>query len=164
MYYYNIFQISQNPIPDEMKITEDDFYMSSFVGDVASKLETLDPYEQIRQIGLLGQWLEENNLGKIEDNVLILQPELLKQPYYSQRYVEFKAAIEKLKAVDKQKFLEDLDGVRNAIFEVEGSLIKQQDHYVFWDSDNAIPLDEFLRTATPDKPYYIGGVCRFKYF
>lgn len=164
MYYYNIFQISQNPIPDEMKITEDDFYMSSFVGDVATKLETIDPFEQTRQIGLLGQWLEENNLGKIEDNVLILQPELLKQPYYSQRYVEFKAAIEKLKAVDKQKFLEDLDGVRNAIFEVEGSLIKQQDHYVFWDSDNAIPLDEFLRTATPDKPYYIGGVCRFKYF
>lgn len=164
MYYYNIFQISQNPIPDEMKITEDDFYMSSFVGDVATKLETIDPYEQARQIGLLGQWLEENNLGKIEDNVLILQPEMLKQPYYSQRYVEFKAAIEKLKAVDKQKFLEDLDGVRNAIFEVEGSLIKQQDHYVFWDSDNAIPLDEFLRTATPDKPYYIGGVCRFKYF
>ena len=164
MYYYNIFQISQNPIPDEMKITEDDFYMSSFVGDVAAKLETLDPYEQIRQIGLLGQWLEENNLGRIEDNVLILQPELLKQPYYSQRYVEFKAAIEKLNTVDKQKFLEDLDGVRNAIFEVEGSLIKQQDHYVFWDSDNAIPMDEFLRTATPDKPYYIGGVCRFKYF
>lgn len=164
MYYYNIFQISQNPIPDEMKITEDDFYMSSFVGDVATKLETIDPFEQTRQIGLLGQWLEENNLGKIEDNVLILQPEMLKQPYYSQRYVEFKAAIEKLKVVDKQKFLEDLDGVRNAIFEVEGSLIKQQDHYVFWDSDNAIPLDEFLRTATPDKPYYIGGVCRFKYF
>lgn len=164
MYYYNIFQISQNPIPDEMKITEDDFYMSSFVGDVASKLETLDPYEQIRQIGLFGQWLEENNLGRIEDNVIVLQPELLKQPYYSQRYVEFKAAIEKLNTVDKQKFLEDLDGVRNAIFEVEGSLIKQQDHYVFWDSDNAIPLDEFLRTATPDKPYYIGGVCRFKYF
>ena len=164
MYYYNIFQISQNPIPDEMKITEDDFYMSSFVGDVASKLETLDPYEQIRQIGLFGQWLEENNLGRIEDNVIVLQPELLKQPYYSQRYVEFKAAIEKLYTVDKQKFLEDLDGVRNAIFEVEGSLIKQQDHYVFWDSDNAIPLDEFLRTATPDKPYYIGGVCRFKYF
>ena len=164
MYYYNIFQIRQNPIPDEMKITEDDFYMSSFVGDVASKLETLDPYEQIRQIGLFGQWLEENNLGRIEDNVIVLQPELLKQPYYSQRYVEFKAAIEKLNTVDKQKFLEDLDGVRNAIFEVEGSLIKQQDHYVFWDSDNAIPLDEFLRTATPDKPYYIGGVCRFKYF
>lgn len=164
MYYYNIFQISQNPIPDEMKITEDDFYMSSFVGDVATKLETIDPYEQTKQIGLLGQWLEENNLGKIEDNVLILQSEMLKQLYYSQRYVEFKAAIEKLKAVDKQKFLEDLDGVRNAIFEVEGSLIKQQDHYVFWDSDNAIPLDEFLRTATPDKPYYIGGVCRFKYF
>lgn len=163
MYYYNIFQISQNPIPDEMKITEDDFYMSSFVGDIATKLETIDPYEQARQIGLLGQWLEENNLGKIEDNVLILQPELLKQAYYSQRFLEFKAAIEKLKAVDKQKFLEDLDGVRNAIFEVEGSLIKQQDHYVFWDSDNAIPLDEFLRTATPDKPYYIGGVCRFKY-
>lgn len=163
MYYYNIFQISQNPIPDEMKITEDDFYMSSFVGDIATKLETIDPYEQARQIGLLGQWLEENNLGKIEDNVLILQPELLKQSYYSQRFLEFKVAIEKLKAVDKQKFLEDLDGVRNAIFEVEGSLIKQQDHYVFWDSDNAIPLDEFLRTATPDKPYYIGGVCRFKY-
>ena len=164
MYYYNIFQISQNPIPDEMKITEDDFYMSSFVGDVATKLETLDPYEQIRQIGLLGQWLEENNLGKIEDNVLILQSELLKQPYYSQRYVEFKAAIEKLNSVDKQKFLEDLDGVRNTIFEVEGSLIRQQDHYVCWDSDNAIPLDEFLRTATPGKPYYIGGVCGFKYF
>ena len=72
MYYYNIFQISQNPIPDEMKITEDDFYMSSFVGDVASKLETLDPYEQIRQIGLFGQWLEENNLGRIEDNVIVL--------------------------------------------------------------------------------------------
>lgn len=163
MYYYNIFQISQNPIPTEMRITEDDFYMSSFVGDVATKLETLDRNEQIKQIVLLGQWLEENNLGKIEDDVLTLQPELLKQPYYSQRYLEFKAAIEKLNAVDKQRFLEDLDGVRNTIFEVEGSLIKQQDHYVYWDSDNAIPLDEFLRTATPGKPYYIGGVCRFKY-
>lgn len=163
MYYYNIFQISQNPIPTEMRITKDDFYMSSFVGDVAIKLETLDRYEQIKQIGLLGQWLEENNLGKIEDDVLTLQPEFLNQPYYSQRFLDFKAAIEKLKAVDKQKFLEDLDGVRNTIFEVEGSLIKQQDHYVCWDSDNAIPLDEFLRTATPGKPYYIGGVCRFKY-
>ena len=163
MYYYNIFQISQNPIPTEMRITKDDFYMSSFVGDVAIKLETLDRYEQIKQIGLLGQWLEENNLGKIEDDVLTLQPEFLNQPYYSQRFLDFKAAIEKLKAVDKQKFLEDLDGVRNTIFEVEGILIKQQDHYVCWDSDNAIPLDEFLRTATPGKPYYIGGVCRFKY-
>lgn len=163
MYYYNIFQISQNPIPTEMRITKDDFYMSSFVGDVATKLETLDRYEQIKQIGLLGQWLEENNLGKIEDDVLTLQLELLNQPYYSQRFLDFKAAIEKLKAVDKQKFLEDLDGVRNTIFEVEGSLIKQQDHYVCWDSDNAIPLDEFLRTATSGKPYYIGGVCRFKY-
>ena len=163
MYYYNIFQISQKPIDAEMRITEDDFYMSSFVGDIASKLETLDRYEQIRQIGLLGQWLQENNLGKIENDVLTLQPELLNQPYYSQRYLEFKAAIEKLKTISKQKFLEDLDGVRNTIFEVEGSLIKQQDHYVLWDSDNAIPLDEFLRTATPNKPYYIGGVCRFKY-
>ena len=163
MYYYNIFQISQNPIPTEMRITKDDFYMSSFVGDVATKLETLDRYEQIKQIGLLCQWLEENNLGKIEDDVLTLQPELLNQPYYSQRFLDFKATIEKLKDVDKQKFLEDLDGVRNTIFEVEGSLIKQQDHYVCWDSDNAIPLDEFLRTGTPGKHYYIGGVCRFKY-
>lgn len=163
MYWYNIFQISQNPISSDNWITEEDFYMTSFLGDVATRIESISDAERREKINTLGQFLEENKLGKIESSVITLQPELLQQHYYSQRYMEFKEVIKKLNAIDKQKFLEDLDGVRNTIFEVEGSLIKQQDHYVCWDSEEPIPMDEFLRTATIGKPYYIGGVCRYKY-
>lgn len=163
MYWYNIYQISQNPMDSENWITEEDFYMTSFLGDIATRIESSTEYERRDMIESLSKFLAENKLGKIENGIITLHPELLQQHYYSQRYVEFGAAVEKLKTISKQKFLDDLDGVRNAIFEVEGSLIKQQDHYVCWDSEEPIPLDEFLRTATPGKPYYIGGVCSYKY-
>jgi len=163
MYWYNIYQISQKPIDSENWIDENDFYMTSFLGDVATKIESISDAERREKIHSLARFLEENKLGKIENGVITLQPEMLQQHYYSQRYMEFKGVIKKLNAIDKQKFLEDLDGVRNAIFEVESALIKQQDHYVCWDSEEPIPLDEFLRSATIGKPYYIGGVCSYKY-
>lgn len=62
-----------------------------------------------------------------------------------------------------QRYLEDFDGVRNMLLELDNQLIQKQDHYVCRDSDNILPLDEFLRTAKADKLYYIGGVCKYKY-
>lgn len=106
----------------------------------------------------------EINNGILEKNVLMLNSNMLNTPYYRERYQNFKTAVADLHDnVSFQRYLEDLDGVRSMIFEIENHLIQQQDHYVCWDSDNPMPFDEFLRTAEAGKPYYIGGICSFKY-
>lgn len=161
--YYNIYQISQEPIPTDNWITEEDFYLSSFLGETATKISTVDYPERTDEIELLGEWLKKQELGSITDNVLVLNPDMLKKQYFNDRYQKFKEAITAFyNNVSRERYLEDLDGVRNMLLEIEDQLIKQQDHYVCWDSDTPMPLDEFLRTATVGKPYYIGGVCEFK--
>lgn len=164
MYYYNIYQISQDRIPQEDWITEQNFYMSAFLGEVADKITDVTRKERLEAISRLNEWLEEQGLGSIEKNVLMLNADMLNTPYYRERYQNFQTAVTALHDnVSFQRYLEDLDGIRNMIFEIENHLIQQQDHYVCWDSDNPMPLDEFLRTAEVGKPYYIGGVCSFKY-
>lgn len=161
--YYNIYQISQKPINSEDWITESDFYMSAFLGTIADKIENVDFEERCKQVHNLGKWLENQNIGRIDDSVLVLFPDMLNMPYYHDRYQRFKTAAEALSEVSLEQYLENLDGVRNKISDVENQLIQQMDHYVCWDSDDPIPLDEFLRTAATKKAYYVGGVCKFKY-
>lgn len=164
MYYYNIYQISQKRIPKEDWITEQDFYMSSFLGEVAVKISNVSRKERFEKISHLDEWLRKQELGHIEKNVLTLNSDILDNSYYRKRYQDFQTAVTALyNNVSLQSYLENLDGVRNMLSAIECQLIEPQDHYVCWDSDNPIPLDEFLRTAEVGKPYYIGGICEFKY-
>lgn len=162
--YYNIYQISQNRIPQTDWITKQDFYMSAFLGEVADKVNDLTRQERLEAISHLNEWLMKQKLGYIEKNILTLKFDILSNSYYRKRYQDFKKAVVALHDnTSLQCYLEDLDAVRNMILEVENHLIQGQSDYVCWDSDNPIPLDEFLRTAEVGKPYYIGGVCSFKY-
>lgn len=162
--YYNIYQISQNRIPQTDWIKEQDFYMSAFLGEVADKITDLTRQERLEAISHLNEWLRKQKLGGIEKNILTLNFDLLTNSYYRKRYQDFKKAVVALHDnTSLQRYLEDLDAVRNMILEVEDHLIQEQTDYVCWDSYSPMSLDEFLRTATVGKPYYIGGVCSFKY-
>lgn len=159
--YFNIYQISQNPIPAEEWITESDFYFSVFLGEIANKVDSVTDREE--RITELGNWLRQQGLGSIQGNKLTLNPDMLEKPYYAERYEKFKEAAQTLSRVSRERYLEDLDGIRNMISEIEEQVIETRSHYVCWDSEDPIPLDEFLRTAVCGKPYYIGGVCKFQY-
>lgn len=162
--YFNIYQISQKRIPQDDWITDQDFYMSAFLGEVVTKITNVNRKKRLEAITHLDEWLRKQELGCIKGNVLMLNPDMLSKPYYRERYQDFQTAVTALyNNVSLQNYLEDIDGVRNMLSAIECQLIEPQDHYVCWDSDNPIPLDEFLRTAEVGKPYYIGGVCEFKY-
>lgn len=95
---------------------------------------------------------------------MTLSADKLNKSYYRERYRSFETAVAALNdKISFHSYLEELHSISNMVGEIEEKLIQRQDHYVCWDLDNILPLDEFLRTAKADKPYYIGGVCKYKY-
>lgn len=154
--FNNIYQIAKKPISEKEYITADSFSNHNFVGRIADRVEIA--VDRKYEIEKLAEWAAENRLGKIEGCTLILSGNMLSSKYFYERYKRFKKAVMSLCAVDEKQFMEFSD-VFELIFTISDQFNDEYATYIYQEGDELITMDEFLRTAKADTPYYIGGVC-----
>lgn len=53
--------------------------------------------------------------------------------------------------------------ISDLIFTVGSQFNDEHGNYIYQEGHELITMDEFLRTAKVDTPYYIGGICEYHY-
>ena len=109
---------------------------------------------------MLAEWLAENRLGKVESNILTLNGYMLLSNYFYEKYKEFQKIAKTLCAIDERQFM-DFYYTSELVFYLTRNFNNERGIYIYQKDQELITMDEFLRTARVDAPYYIGGVCKY---
>ena len=158
--FSNIYQIGEKPISEKEYITADSFSTHDFVGKIADYVKNID--DRKYEIEKLAEWLANNRLGKMKGHTLTLSGYMLLSNYFYERYKRFKQAARSLCAIDERQFME-FASISDLIFTVGSQFNDEHGNYIYQEGHELITMDEFLRTAKVDTPYYIGGICEYHY-
>ncbi len=157
----SIYQISLTPIAKEQWIKEDDFYDTLLYEQISTYIQIEnDRTGSIRKLRL---WLEKSELGSVSDDQIVFHPDLWKSAYFSNQLEDFQNAAMVLSQTDMKQYFSDTDSILDMLWETEKYLINRYSDYIYLEAGYVIPMDSFLRSAEPGKPYYIGGVCKYRF-
>ena len=156
--YYNIYQVGEKPIDKKGYITADSFSDHDFIGRIADYVDNVD--DRNYEIKMLAEWLAENRLGKVESNILTLNGYMLLSNYFYEKYKEFQKTAQSLCSIDERQFM-DFYYTSELVFYLTRNFNNERGIYIYQKDQELITMDEFLRTARVDTPYYIGGVCKY---
>lgn len=108
-----------------------------------------------------GKWLEKNGVGRLEGNCFTIFDQG-RQQYFARKRAEFTAVLEDIRLIGTQEFQNkgELDELMDALRKAYEDPF---DIYIKLDSEEAEPLDAFLRRAECDKPYYICSAVEYRY-
>lgn len=152
----NIYQLSDRRLWKKDWITESDFHENSLSHATVKQVEN-----RKSEIQRLGQWMERSRLGVIQNGILTLHGEWRKSPYFIAKHQRFLEIIANLAAVDLESFTVNGSSISDWLFRAEQEYEDGFSTMVCFSPDSLITLDQFLRTAQPDTPYYLGGVCQY---
>lgn len=84
--------------------------------------------------------------------------------HFEGRFIAFQQAISALQQLDERQFLHEHDQVQNLIDNLSRTFTDKYDAYMLVSSSiPPLPMDEFIRKAQLNMPYYIGTVLDFCY-
>lgn len=108
-----------------------------------------------------GKRLEKNGIGRLEGNCFTIFDQG-RQQYFAKKRAEFTAVLEDIRLIGTQKFQNkgELDELMDALRKAYEDPF---DIYIKLDSEDAEPLDAFLRRAERDTPYYICAAVEYRY-
>ncbi len=160
MYKKYIYQIYEKPTKRRDWIDEEfisDSPLLSAVSDLIDGIENRDA-----ALENLGNWLHEHRLGAIDGEVFILFEDV-DDSYFSKRYTAFQEAVRTLQNLSQEQFSRDYEEVHNQIAAVEKTTIDRYNTYIMfeWDFGRIMPMDQFLRNARCNTPYFVGGICYY---
>lgn len=158
--YSNIYQISETPLNHEKWMDVDFLSDSPLLGSVANCIDIVeDRYAALKDFG---HWLAEHELGTFANEAFVLSGDGC-SAYFLKRYPAFQSALTALQNLTAAQYNNDFNTLYNRITDLEKTVINKYDSYILWDMSYLMPMDEFLRTARPDIPYYVSGICCYKY-
>lgn len=158
MYEY-VFQVFKSE-PDKSDWMSAEMFdeCPDFLPIADSVKETADRREAIV---CLGRWLTENRLGTISGDVFTINTQAAER-YFEGRFAAFQQALTALQTLHETQFIHEHDKVQTLIDDLGTAFSGKQDtHVLLENSFPAIPMDEFIRKAQPNTPYYIGAVLYF---
>ena len=129
-----------------------------FIGRIADYVDNVD--DRNYEIKMLAEWLAENRLGRVESNILTLNGYMLLSNYFYEKYKAFHKTAKSLCAIDERQFM-DFYYTSELVFYLTRNFNNERGIYIYQKDHELITMDEFLRTARVDTPYYIGGVCKY---
>lgn len=156
--YKNIFQVSTSRFNPGR-------YAS--VADVTAFTETPITAVQLAEsrsnaLQAFQKWMQMNDLGFCDQSKFrfsLVAPE----HYFKGRFKLFCESAQKLADALEADFWRDNGTIRNLIHDLQSSYESLMNTYVMVDYETPVTMDQFIRTADLDTPYYFGEVfdCRF---
>lgn len=151
------YQVSKRRIPLEIRISPMHFFFHPELLPVELSVVPTDRENSIKKLGL---WLEDCHLGQLTGESFKLNPEA-RDNYFVGRYTSFRQAVVALESVNEKQFIQQPEQVGNLIENLRQSFSNSFSDYVLLDSDRPVTMDEFMRTALPETPYYIGTILEY---
>ncbi len=156
--YHNIYQIIKKR-NDKEWITEETFCFNPFLEIRGAYAEDVDDRET--ELKTFGEWLEKEGLGRLEHNFFVLNSDVIRGRHFAKRYTGFHRVASELSEISEDDYLNRFHDVRNLVSDLMKSVVDDADDLICIDMGSLMPMDEFLRTAKPNVPYYIGGICKY---
>ncbi len=157
--YNNIFQVSTsqfNPgrhasVADVMAFTELPITAVRLTENRSNALQAFQ------------EWMQMNDLGFCDQSQFrfsLAAPEY----YFKGRFKLFCESAQKLADALEADFWRDNGTIRNLIHDLQSSYESLMNTYVMIDDETPVTMDQFIRIADLDTPYYFGAVfdCRFR--
>lgn len=66
------------------------------------------------------------------------------------------------RAAELKQFCHEPGAISDALSNLENSFFDAYGDYICRESEDPVPMDEFLRTVTPGAPHYLGGLCKYQ--
>lgn len=110
----------------------------------------------------LGDWLDENCLGTLSGDAFSIRPGSA-QSYLRDRYGAFRKALGSLQKVTEAQFTDSFLYVESLISDLHSGFSNPYGDYVMAEDSPPVPFDQFIRTAEPGIPFYIGGIMDCHY-
>lgn len=152
------YQVSKRRISPETRISPLHFF---FHPEFLPFLDlSVSPTDRENALRKLGWWLEDCRLGQLTGDSFILNPEA-RDNYFFGRYTPFRQAVVTLESVTEKQFIRQPELVSNLISDLQQSFSNYYSDYILLDSDRPVTMDEFVRTALPETPYYIGTILEY---
>lgn len=156
-----IYQISEKRPQKGEWVTSEYLWKYPDFLSVADSVD--DVLERAHVIGRFGSWLAQNHLGTMSGDCFILAPEAAER-YFAGRFAAFQQAMSALQALNENQFLHEHCLIQNLINDLGRIFTDKLNAYVLLDDiEEAVPMDEFMRSAKAGIPYYIGGVLDYHF-
>ena len=156
-----IFQVFETPCPQEKWASEEIFWEHPDALPVANATSPVE--NRADAISSLGKWLDDHQLGELSGETFMVNAQAADR-HFVDRFPVFQRAISALQQVGEKQFVHEHDYVQNLITDLNRAFTDKYDAYILLGSDvPPLPIDEFIRKAQPDIPYYIGTVLDFCY-
>lgn len=151
------YQLSRRAIPIEVWTSPLHFFFHPELLPVELSVSPTDRENAIRG---LGAWMQNYQLGQLTGESFLLNPEA-RDNYFAGRFRPFRQAIAALETVTEDQFIRRHELVNNLVSDLQQSFSNCFSDYILLDSDRPITMDEFMRIALPETPYYIGTVLEY---
>lgn len=149
-----IIQVGLEPIKENDYFSEVDFCESHFMYDVADYVS--DDCDRARDIdalrGIKGCLVASDERGEYLQVVN-------KEEYFAPAFDRFKSLLKGLADCSLADFAEG----RVDMWEIGNAYEMKFDTYFYFDSDDIVTFDEFVRNAITGTKYYIGGTMDYHY-
>lgn len=156
-----IFQVFETPCPQKEWASEEIFREHPDALPVANGTSLVK--DRSIAIAGLGKWLADNRLGKLSGEMFIVNAQAVDRRFEG-RFSAFQRAISALQQLNERQFLHEHDQVQNLIDNLSQAFTDKYDAYMLVGGRiPPLPMDEFIRKAQPNMPYYIGTVLDFCY-
>jgi len=156
-----IFQVFESPCPQKKWASEEIFWEHPDALPVANGTSPVE--DRTIAIASLGKWLADNRLGKLSGETFMVNTQAADR-HFEGRFIAFQQAISALQQLDERQFLHEHDQVQNLIDNLSRTFTDKYDAYMLVSSSiPPLPMDEFIRKAQLNMPYYIGTVLDFCY-
>lgn len=153
-----IYQIFSGPVCQQSWVSESVFNELTLLLPVAESISMADSRSQaIQHFGL---WLQENHLGQMADGSFLLFPNAREQ-YFEGRFASFVRDLAALNVLTEKQFIVEQIMVGNLISQLQQDFCNSYGCYILKGADRPIPLDEFIRTAPANTPFYFGSVLDY---
>lgn len=155
MHGYIIQLSSKKPIKRDDFIHEDDFYDSSFVGEIADYVADMDESERERAIADFIKMCKPCGIVEEKDGITFLDG--FKEKFFTARFEYLKKLVDELS-------IEDFAANTIKLYEISSLIEEKFDVYVYESSEyggNLYTFDYFVRTLEPGVKYYIGGTVDY---
>lgn len=154
-----VYQISEKPLSEKEWITREYLMEHPDFLPVADGMD--DVTDRGRPVELLASCLEHGQLGTMFDDSFVLAPDAA-ESYFAGRFAAFQQAAAALQKLNENQFLHEHRLVQNLICDLGRAFTNRYGGYVLLDKrEDAVSLDEFIRSAKPGVCYFIGGILDY---
>ena len=155
-----IYQIFREPHPKTDWVTEPAFISNPELMPGAGYIH--EAADRSAALQALGGLLAKQHLGTLSDSACILTHDAAGL-YFKGHFETFRKALDALGEVTETQYINSYPYVDGLLSDLHSALSNPYSDHVMVADEPPVPFDQFIRTAEPEVPFYIGGILDCHY-